>query len=87
MAKADLVLSTPPMRTSLIQDANRPPEARGDSVDSFSPQPAIGQRTSPNASTKPSGGLSRRHMLAGLAVLPTSAIGIPMTTKHGKSPE
>jgi hypothetical protein len=80
MIEADSVLSTPPLNSSSIQKANPPSEARGQSVDSFSPQPAIGQPDGGNLaseSAKPVGGLSRRHMLAGLAILPTSVVGIP----------
>jgi hypothetical protein len=55
-----------------------PPAA--DSVHAFSPQPAIGQpdsQTLTSESAKAVGGLSRRHMLAALAILPTSVAGIP----------
>jgi hypothetical protein len=48
---------------------------RAESVDSFFPQPAIAQPESGNLtgeSSKPVRGLSRRHMLAGLAVLPAA---------------
>ncbi len=82
MTKADRVLSTPPLNSSSIQSTNPPPEARAESVDSFSCQPAIGQPESGNLTSesgKPVKGLSRRHMLAGLAILPTSAVGIPIT--------
>jgi hypothetical protein len=43
MQEADRVLSTPPLNSSLVQIANPPPEARAESVDSFSHPPAIGQ--------------------------------------------
>ena len=41
MIEADSVLSTPPLNSSSIQDTNVPLGARGESVDSFSHQPAI----------------------------------------------
>jgi hypothetical protein len=50
MIEADRVLSTPPLNSSSIQEANPPPEARAESVDSFSHQPGIGSqkaKTSP----------------------------------------
>jgi hypothetical protein len=75
MTKADSVLSTPPLNSSSIQNANPPPEARAESVDSFSHQPAIGQpesRTLASDSPKPLERLSRRNVLAGLAVLPVA---------------
>jgi hypothetical protein len=53
---------------------------RADSVHAFPAQPAIGQPESQaptTESTKPSGGPSRRHLLAGLAILPASVVGIP----------
>jgi hypothetical protein len=48
----------------------------------FSPQPGIGQpgsQTLTSESAKGVGGVSRRHMLAGLAILPTSVVGIPIS--------
>ena len=61
---------------------------RAESVDSFSHQPAIGQPESQNIASesgKPAKGLSRRHALAGLAVLPavpfaTARIGSAVTS-------
>ena len=52
MTKADSVLSTPPLNSSSIQNANPPPEARAESVDSFSLQPAIGQPESGNLTSE-----------------------------------
>jgi hypothetical protein len=75
MDQADRVLSTPPLNSSSIQKANPPSEARAESVDSFSHQPAIGQRESGNLTSesgKPAKGLSRRAALAGLAMLPAA---------------
>ena len=76
MIEADSVLSTPPLNSSSIQDANCPPEARAESADSFSPQPAIGHPESRTpaggSSVERSEGLSRRNVLAGLAVLPVA---------------
>jgi hypothetical protein len=75
MIQADSVLSTPPLNSSSIQEANLPPVVLGESVDSFSHQPAIGQPESQNLtseSRKPAKGLSRRAALAGLAVLPVA---------------
>jgi hypothetical protein len=75
MTKADRVLSTPPLNSSSIQEANPPPEALAESVDSFSHQPAIGQsegQTLTSESGKPAKGLSRRLMLGGLAMLPAA---------------
>jgi hypothetical protein len=75
MIEADSVLSTPPLNSSPIQSANSPPEALGESVDSFSHQPAIGQPESQNLASesgKPVKGLSRRLVLGGLAVLPVA---------------
>jgi hypothetical protein len=46
MQEADRVHSTPPLNSSPIQEANPPQDVRAESVDSFSPQPAIGQRKS-----------------------------------------
>src|ERR1700742_4989242 len=43
MIEADRVLSTPPTNTSATLEVNPPPEARAESVDSFSHQSAIGQ--------------------------------------------
>jgi hypothetical protein len=40
MREAVRVLSTPPTNTSSLQAANPPPEARAESVDSFSFQPS-----------------------------------------------
>jgi len=77
MTQADSVLSTPPINTSPIQEANPPPEARAESVDSFSLQPGIGQPESQkltSESGKVAEGLSRRLLLAGLALLPA---GLP----------
>ena len=79
MIEADRVLSTPPLNSSSIQDANCPPEARGEFKESFSHQPAIGQPgsgTPISKSRKPVERLSRRTMLASLAVLP-AVVGIP----------
>jgi hypothetical protein len=73
MTKADSVLSTPPLNSSSIQEANPPPEVHSESVDSFSGEPGIGQPETTkiaSESGKPVKGLSRRHMLAGLAILP-----------------
>jgi hypothetical protein len=52
---------------------------RAESVDSFSPQPAIGQRegeSRPSESRKPAEGLSRRNLLGAMAAVPV--VGIPM---------
>jgi hypothetical protein len=73
MIEADRVLSTPPLNSSSIHNANSPPEARAESVDSLAHQPATGQPESRNLtgeSGKPAKGLSRRLMLGGLAILP-----------------
>jgi len=75
MTKADRVHSTPPLNSSSIQEANPPPEARGESADSFSHQPGIAQPESRNLTSesgKPAKGLSRRLMLGGLAILPAA---------------
>jgi hypothetical protein len=80
MIEADRVLSTPPLNSSSIQETNPPPEARAESVDSFSHQPAIRQPESRNLvseSRKPVNGLSRRAALAGVAMLPAGVVGIP----------
>jgi hypothetical protein len=56
MIEADSVLSTPPLNSSSIQEASPPPEARAESLDSFSHQPAIRQpesRTLTSESVKP----------------------------------
>jgi hypothetical protein len=53
---------------------------RAESVDSLSPQAAIGQRESEtlaSESPKPVEGLSRRLLLGGVAALPAAAVGIP----------
>ena len=79
MIEADRVLSTPPLNSSSIQDANPPPEARAESVDSFSRQPAIGQphgQTIASDSPKPAEGLPRRNALACLAAL---LVALPAT--------
>ena len=75
MIEADRVLSTPLLNSSSIQNTNPPPEALAESVDSFSHQPDTGRPASQNLiseSPGPAGGLSRRNMLAGLAVLPAA---------------
>jgi hypothetical protein len=75
MIEADRVLSTPPLNSSSIHNANSPPEAHAESVDSFSHPSAIGQPESPTLtgeSGKPIERLSRRNVLAGLAVLPVA---------------
>jgi hypothetical protein len=75
MIEADRVLSTPPLNSSSIQEANPPPVALGESVDSFSRQPGIGQPETTklaSESGKPAKGLSRRLMLGGLAMLPAA---------------
>jgi hypothetical protein len=54
---------------------------RAESVDSFSPQPAIGQpesQTLTSDSPKPAEGLSRRNMLSTLAVLPAALPVLPV---------
>jgi hypothetical protein len=43
MIESDSVLSTPPLNSSSIQNANPLLEARAESVDSFFHQPGIGQ--------------------------------------------
>jgi hypothetical protein len=86
MIEADSVLSTPPLNSSSIQDTNPPPEARAESVDSFSHHPAIGQPESQKLtceSKKPASGLSRRNMLGALAVLP---VGLPATADRAADP-
>jgi hypothetical protein len=63
------VLNTPPLSSSSIQETNPPLEARAESGDSFSYQPAIGSpkaKTSPVESGKAAKGLSHRFMLGGL---------------------
>ena len=75
MTKADRVLSTPPLNSSSIQEANSPSEAHADSADSFSHQAGIGQpkgQTRASESPKPVHVLSRRMALAGLAMLPVT---------------
>jgi hypothetical protein len=79
MTKADCVHSTPPLNSSSIQDANPPPDAPAESMDSFSPPTAIGQPESGNLASESGklvGGLSRRHMRAGLAVLPAAVSAV-----------
>jgi hypothetical protein len=66
------------LNSSSIQETNPPSEARAESLDSFSPQPAIGQPRGGDLasdSPEPVSGLSRRTALVGLAVLP--AVGLP----------
>jgi hypothetical protein len=78
MQEADSVRSTPPLNSSSIQAGNPPLEACGESVDSFSHQPAIGQPEDQNRASesgKRSDGLSRRNMLCAMAVLP---VGLPV---------
>lgn len=80
MIEADRVHSTPPTNSSSIQNTNPPPEARAESVDSFSHQPGIGQPESLNLtseSARPVEGLSRRAALAALATLPAGALTMP----------
>jgi hypothetical protein len=48
MTRADRVLSTPPLNTSSLPDANSPPNPLCESVDSLSHQPGIGQPESGN---------------------------------------
>ena len=72
--KKPIPVSNPPMT---LARPMFPP--RADSVHAFPAQPAIGQPESQaptTESTKPSGGPSRRHLLAGLAILPASVVGI-----------
>lgn len=86
MIEADSVLSTPPLNTSSFQDANSPPEAIPESADSFSHQPGIGQpesRTPAGDSPRPVERLSRRNVLAGLAVLP---VALPATVATEPDP-
>jgi hypothetical protein len=64
----------------------RPIPPRAESVDSFSLQPPIGQRESQSLvseSDKPSDGLSRRNVLAGLAILP---VVLPVTADLAADP-
>lgn len=76
MTEADRVHSTPPTNASVPNPTGIGPAAPADSTDSFPARPATRQpetaeRTS--ESRKPFGGLSRRGMIAGLAVLPAAA--------------
>ena len=86
MIEADSVLCTPPLNSSSIHNANSPPEARAESVDSLAHQPATGQPESRNLtgeSGKPAKGLSRRAALGGLAALPAAgAATMPASASH-----
>ena len=73
MTKADCVLSTPRTDSSLHRPMFPPP--RADSGNALPAQPAIGlpeNQTLTSEFAKPSGGLSRRLMLVGLATVPSS---------------
>jgi hypothetical protein len=80
MIEADRVLSTPPLNSSSIQEANSPPEALADSAESFFKLPAIGQPESRNLTSesgKPAERLSRRNALAVLAAIPCIPVVLP----------
>jgi hypothetical protein len=60
MTRADSVITTPPLNSSPIQDANPPREAHAESVDSFSTQRPPGDRPDErpaSESRKPAGEL------------------------------
>ena len=72
MIEADRVHSTPPLNSSLIQEATSVP---ADSQDSFRMQPGIGQpesQTLTSESPKPAQGIGRRGLLIALAALPVA---------------
>jgi hypothetical protein len=73
MIEADSVHSTPRTDSSSFPNDRIPPDARSESVDSFSMplgRPESGDLTGDSA--KPGEGLSRRAALAGLALLPAA---------------